>query len=496
MTGETTTARRMKPDGQVLVLAVACLCQLMVVLDMTVVNVALPSIRVDLGFSVSSLQWVINAYTLTFGGLLLLGGRAADLIGHRRAALTGLALFGVTSLLGGLARNSAELITARAAQGVAGAVLLPVSLTVIMATFPAGAARHRALAIWGATAGAGGAIGVLLGGVLTQELGWRWVLFVNIPVAAVAMALARVSVSDHRQPRRGRLDVIGAALITLAMFSLVFAVVRTDQYAWGSPWTLLPLALAIVAGIAFVLYEQRVAAAPLIRLGILRDRQLLVACTVIFFIAAGQFGAFYFASLYLQGILGYSPLATGLAFVPFSLGVIAGTVVAGRLISRVGPRPPLLGGLVLAAAGVAWFGQVSPHGTFSSAVLGPSIVASVGLGLCFVTVAATATSSVSPAEAGLASGLINTCRQCGGSIGLAVLVTVANTVARDGGGLPSAITAGYDRAFVVAGTLIAVSAVMVLVFLRKKPVSALGFAASSPVSGNLAADLRNGRNLQ
>jgi predicted MFS family arabinose efflux permease len=280
------------------------------------------------------------------------------------------------------------------------------------------------------------------------------------------------------------------------MFSLVFAVVRTDQYALGSPPTLLPLALAIVAGAAFVGYEQRVAATPLIRLGILRDRQLLVACTVIFFIAAGQFGAFYFASLYLQGILGYTPLATGLAFVPFSLGVIAGTVAAGRLIPRVGPRPPLLAGLVLAAVGVAWFGQVSPHGTFSSSILGPSIVASVGLGLCFVTVAATATSGVSPAEAGLASGLINTCRQCGGSIGLAVLVTVANTVARDRGGLPAAITAGYDRAFLVAGTLIAISAVMVLAFLRTHPVSGLVSAASSPVSGNLAAEQRNGRNHQ
>lgn len=305
---------------------------------------------------------------------------------------------------------------------------------------------------------------MLLGGVLTQELGWRWVLFINIPVAAGAIVLAWISVPDRRQARRGRLDVIGAALITLAMFSLVCAVVRTDQYAWGSPRTLLPLAVAVAGGAAFVLYEQRVAAMPLVRLGILRDPQLLIACTVIFFIAAGQFGAFYFASLYLQGILGFTPLATGLAFVPFSLGVVAGTVAASRLIPRFGPHPPLLGGLVLAAAGVAWFSQVSPHGTFASVILGPSIVASIGLGLCFVTVAATATSSVSPDEAGLASGLINSCRQCGGSIGLAVLVTVANTVARNRGGHPAAITAGYDRAFLVAGTLIAISAASVLVF--------------------------------
>jgi len=485
MTRETAAPRkaaaRAGPGGQArvgLVLAVACLCQLMVVLDMTVVNVALPSIRAGLGFSVGSLQWVVNAYTLTFGGLLLLGGRAADLAGHRRAALWGFALFGATSLLGGLARSPAELIAARAAQGVAGAVLLPVSLTVITATFPAGPARHRALAIWGATAGAGGAVGVFLGGLLTEELGWRWVLFVNIPVAVAAMALAWISVPDRRAAGRPRLDVAGAALITLAMFSLVFAVVRTDQYAWGSPQTLLPLVVAVAAGGAFAVYEQRFAAAPLVRLGILRDRPLLIACTVIFCIAAGQFGAFYFASLYLQGILGYSPLATGAAFIPFSLGVIAGTIAASRLIPRLGPHLPLLGGLMLAAVGVAWFGQVSPHGTVTSAILGPSILASTGLGLCFVTVAATATSSVIPAEAGLASGLINTCRQCGGSIGLAVLVTVAGSVTRNrtaaGQALPSAITAGYDWAFLVAGVLIASSAAAVLVLFRKRTVGHVG----------------------
>jgi EmrB/QacA subfamily drug resistance transporter len=487
MMRETATARQPAAgtgtERTGLVLTVACLCQLMVVLDMTVVNVALPSIRTDLGFGASSLQWVVNAYTLTFGGLLLLGGRAADLAGHRRAALTGLALFAATSLLGGVARNAAELTAARAAQGVAGAVLLPVSLTVIMTTFPAGAARHRALAIWGATAGAGGAIGVLLGGVLTGELGWRWVLFVNVPVAAVAMALARISIPGRRPVRRGRPDVTGAALITLAIFSLVFAVVRTDEYAWGSPWTLLPLAVAVAAGGAFVVFEQRLTAAPLVRLGILRDRPLLIACTVIFCIAAGQFGAFYFASLYLQDILGYTPLATGLAFVPFSLGVIVGTVAAGRLVPRLGPRWPLLGGLALAAAGVAWFGQVSPHGTFTSAILGPSTVASTGLGLCFVTVAATATSGVAPAEAGLASGLINTCRQCGGSIGLAVLVTVANTVTRDrtasGAELPAAITAGYDRAFLVSSILIAVSTVTVVLFLGKKTTATAVLAADT-----------------
>jgi predicted MFS family arabinose efflux permease len=278
--------------------------------------------------------------------------------------------------------------------------------------------------------------------------------------------LARVGVSGKLAALDGPRDDRGGPPET---------VVRTDQYAWGSPQTLLPLAVAVAAGAAFTLYEQCVAAAPLVRLGILRDRQLLIACTVILCIAAGQFGAFYFASLYLQGILGYTPLATGLAFVPLSLGVITGTIAASRLIPRLGPRRTLLGGLVLAAAGVAWFGQVGPHATFTSAVLGPSVLASLGLGLCFVTVAATATSNVAPAEAGLASGLINTCRQCGGSIGLAALVTVAGSATHHraaGPELPSAITAGYDQAFLAAGTLIAISAVLVFLFLRGTPASA------------------------
>jgi EmrB/QacA subfamily drug resistance transporter len=386
-----------------LVLAVVCLCQLMVVLDMTVVNVALPSIRASLGFSPSGLQWVVNAYTLTFGGLLLLGGRLADLIGQRRAAMAGLGLFGLTSLLGGLAQSQGELIAARAVQGVSGAVLLPVSLTVITTTFADGRARHRALAVWGAVAGAGGAVGVLLGGVLTQYLDWRWVLFVNVPVAAAAIPLAAAAVPDVRAARRPRLDVAGAVLVTAAMVVLVYAVVRTGTYAWGSAQTLGGLALAVVLGGAFIAVERRTAA-PLVRLGILRARSLSVACLVIFLIACGQFGAFYFASLYLQGVLHYSPVATGLAFIPFSLGVIAGTMVAGRLMSRAGPRPPLIAGLVLGAIGMSWFGWVSPHGSFAGDILGPSLIASVGLGMCMVTNTAAGTTGVARQEAGLASG--------------------------------------------------------------------------------------------
>lgn len=450
------------PQGRSgLILAVACCCQLMVVLDISVVNVALAAIRSDLGFSAGGLQWVINAYTLTFGGLLLLGGRLADLSGHRRAALVGLSLFAVTSLLGGLARTPAELIAARALQGAAGAVLLPVSLTLITVTFPEGPARHRALATWAAVAGAGGALGVFLGGLLTQELNWRWVLFINVPIAAVAMAVAARAVGRRPAGQRPRLDVAGAFLVTAGLFSLVYAVTGTSTHSWGSAWTLVPLGLAAVLLGAFALFERRAAAEPLVRFGLLRNRPVLGANVAVFFISSAQLGAFYFCSLYLQQELGYSPLRTGIAFLPFSLGVIAGTVTAGRLVPRLGPRLPLVAGLALGAAGLAWFAGLGPHTTFAAGLLGPSLLASTGLGLCFVSVASAATSGVARHEAGLASGLLNSCRQCGGSVGLAVLVTIANAA---GPGR----TAGTDRAFLTAALLMAAGAILAAVMLRHR----------------------------
>ncbi|WP_328912140.1 MULTISPECIES: MFS transporter [unclassified Streptomyces] len=458
--------------GPGLLLLVVCLCQLVVVLDMTVVNVALPAIRTDLGFSPGDLQWVVNAYTLTFGGLLLLGGRLADLFGHRLAMLLGLVLFGVTSLFGGLAQNPGELIAARAAQGVAGAVLLPVSLTVISANFAEGPARSRALAAWGAVAGAGGAVGVLLGGVLTEYLDWRWVLFVNLPVVAVAVPLALRAIPVHKAAARPRLDLPGAVLVTAAMITLVYAVVRTGDHGWGSAQTLGTLALTVVLGGLFVLVERRFATAPLVRFGILRQRPVLVANVVVFLIASAQFGAFYFASLYLQGVLGYSPVRTGLAFVPFSLGIVAGTIVAARLIRLLGPRLPLVAGLALAAVGMAWFGLVSADGTFLGDFLGPSLVASVGLGVCLVANTTAATAGIPVHEAGLASGLLNACRQSGGSIGLAVLVTVADAVTRHHSAGPAsrvALTAGYDRAFLVGAVLIAAGAVTAALLLPRTP---------------------------
>lgn len=327
----------------------------------------------------------------------------------------------------------------------------------------------------GAVAGAGGAVGVLLGGVLTEYLDWRWVLFINIPIAAIAIPLALRSIPASLKGPRPRLDVGGAVLITAAMTTLVYAVVRTDTYAWGSPQTIGTLALAVALGVAFVIVEQRLATTPLVRLGILRNRGLLVASIVIFLVVSGQFAAFYFASLYLQGVLGYSPGQTGLAFVPFSLGIVVGSMVSARFVARLGARTPLIAGLVLAAIGMCWFSAVSTDGTFWVDVLGPSIVASLGLGMCFVANTSIATSGVAHHEAGLASGLLNTFRQCGGSIGLAVLVTIASTVTsrhgETGASTLEALTAGYARAFLIGGCLIATGAVIAAAFLPRRQVT-------------------------
>jgi EmrB/QacA subfamily drug resistance transporter len=439
-------------------LAIACICQLMVVLDVSVVNIALPSIRADLGFQPAHLQWVVNAYALTFGGLLLLGGRIADLFGLRRSALIGLGMFALTSLLGGLAQSPGELIAARTLQGVAGALLLPVSLTMITVNFAEGPARHRALTAWSAVGSAGGAVGLILGGFLTQEIDWRWVLFINVPVAAVALVLAAREIAPRPSGPRPRLDLPGAALVTVGLFSLIYAVVGTDQHSWGSAQTLAPLALSAAALGAFGYFEQRVAAAPLVRFGLLRSRPLLGANLVMFLVGSVQFGAFYLASLYLQGTFGYSALGTGIAFVPFTLGVISGSMLAGRIVPRTGPRPTLLVGLLLGAVGIAWFAGLSQGGTFLTEVLGPSLVTSVGIGLSFVSLATAATSGVARHEAGLASGLLNSSRQCGGSIGLAVLVTVA-----DAAGNP---TTGTDRAFLVAAGLMAAGAAIAALLVR------------------------------
>jgi len=457
-----------------LVLAAACLCQLMVVLDISVVNVALPSIATNLHFATGTLSWVVNAYTLVFGGLLLLGGRIADFIGHRVAMFAGLGLFGVASLAGGLAQTPAELIAARAGQGLAAAVLAPLSLTVIMVGFPEGPARTRALTAWSTVAGAGSALGVLMGGLLTQWLSWRWVLLVNIPIVIAVVILAAVSIRDTRTHRRPRLDMTGAALITLALVSLVNGAVRADA-GWGSRWVLGSFAVAAVAGAAFVVWEGR-AAEPLVRFGMLRSRPVAVANIVSLLQGSLMTSGFYFASLFLQDLLGFNPLAAGAAFLPFCVGMIAGAALSGRLVSRLGPRTVIATGLGLAAIGMFLFGQMDAHSTFLDGFMGPSIIASIGLGLCIVANTTLATTGIAPQEAGLASGLVNTSRQIGGSIGLAALATVATSAT--GGHGPRLSSAGYDAAFLVAAAFAVAAAIVVAVFAPTRAAA----TGAAPVS--------------
>ncbi|MHB1535147.1 MAG: MFS transporter [Acidimicrobiales bacterium] len=451
-------------DGAVpdwVILAIACVAQFMVVLDVTVVTVALPSIGRDLHYSASGLQWVVNAYVLTFAGFFLLGGRAADVFGRRRAYLAGLGLFSLASLAGGLATTSAWLTAARAAQGVGGAVLSTATLTIIVTTFT-DERRARALGVWSSVAGAGGAGGSILGGVLTSGLSWRAVLFISVPIGLAAGGAAfawlgqpaRAAASIQKRPR---LDVAGAVTVTAGLGALIYAVVGTSTHPWGSTRTLALLGVAVVLLAAFALFELRLARSPLLRFGLFRSRSVSAANGVMLLIGAILFSMWYFLSLYLQNVLGYGPLKTGLAFVPMGVAIIIGAQTSGRLIPRTGVRPVLTAGTLLATGGFAWLSTIAPHVSYSLHVFGPGCVIALALGLLFTPLAAAATAGVAPREAGMASGVLNTSRQVGGSLGLAVLATIASSrfhaATHHGLSMPTALADGYSRAFEVAAGL-------------------------------------------
>jgi EmrB/QacA subfamily drug resistance transporter len=448
-------------DGAVL--ALACVAQFMVVLDVSIVTVALPSIGRDLHYSPGGLQWVVNAYVLTFAGFLLLGGRAADLFGRRRVYLFGLGLFTVASLAGGIATDSAWLTAARAVQGIAGAFLSPATLTIIITTFP-GDRRARALGLWSAVAGAGGAAGSILGGVLTSELSWRWVLFVNIPIGVAATVAALIWLTESRGRDRdtaARLDVGGAIAVTAGLGALIYAIVGTQSYPWGSARTLSLLGGAVVLLAAFAVIEVRLARAPLMPFGLLRSRSVAGANIVMFLVGAAFFSMWYFLSLYLQNVLGYSALKTGLAFLPMGITIIVGAQASSRILPRAGVRPLLQAGTLLAAGGFAWLSAIAPHASYWAHVFGPGCLISLALGLLFTPLAAAATAGVPFTEAGLASGVLNTSRQIGGSLGLAVLATIAtdrsHALLASGGRVLSpagALNGGYARAFEWAAGLI------------------------------------------
>jgi EmrB/QacA subfamily drug resistance transporter len=445
--------------------------QFLVVLDASIVNVALPSIQRALDFSAANLQWVVNAYTLTFGGFLLLGGRAADLFGRRRVFIGGLVLFSLSSLAGGLAQSEGWLIAARAVQGLGAAIISPAALSIVTTTFAEGSERNKALGVWGAVAGAGGAVGVLAGGVLTDSLGWEWVLFVNVPIALAAAALAPALLAESIAPERQDFDVLGAVTVTAGLALLIYTVVGTIDHGWGATRTVVGFIGAAVLIVAFVVREST-ARSPLIRLGILRNRTLSAANVVGLMTGGALFAMFFFISLYLQRVLNYSPLKAGIAYLPLAVTIFLSAGAASALVQRVGVRPVLVGGLSFVTAGLLLFSQVSAGGSYAADVLAPSVIVAVGLGFSFVSQTLAATNGVQGHEAGLASGLINTSQQVGGALGLAVLWTLATDrtahLAATGAAPPVALVEGFQLAFTVAAGIAAVGALLALAGVRTR----------------------------
>ncbi|HYV80539.1 MAG TPA: MFS transporter, partial [Streptosporangiaceae bacterium] len=413
-----------------LALLVIATAQLMVVLDGTIVNVALPHIQRALGFSGTGLEWVVNAYAITFGGLLLLGGRAGDILGRRRVFVSGLLLFSAASLLGGFATSQAWLLTARAVQGAGGAVIAPTALALISTNFPQGQERNRAFSVYAAMAGAGAAAGLVLGGLLTTYASWRWVFFVNVPIGIlVAAAAPRVLTESPRLP--GRIDWAGAVTgcggVALLVYGLSKAATGADGIShWGDAQVVASLTAAVVLLVSFVLIEMR-SSHPLLPMRVLAERNRAGALLIMLCIATGLFGVFFFLTLFIQTVLGYSPIRAGVAFLPFAVGVVIGSGLASPLVARIGPRPLIVTGAAMVAGGMFWYSRLTDHAGYASHLLGPTLVSSLGLGLVFVPLALVALYKVAEQDSGVASSLLNTAQQVGGAIGLALLGTIAWT---------------------------------------------------------------------
>jgi EmrB/QacA subfamily drug resistance transporter len=480
--------RSRERSGVLLVLV--CLAQFMVVLDVSIVNVALPSIRDGLHFTTTGLQWVVNAYSLTFAGFLLLGGRASDLLGRRRVFMAGIALFVLSSLCCALASSQGLLIAARTVQGFGGAIIAPASLAIIATSFAEGRERNRAFGIWGAIGGVGAASGVLLGGILTQVLGWPSIFFINVPVGLAVLLVGPAIIPEGRRTTTGprHFDALGALLVTGGLMAVVYGIVGTDTHGWGSTGVLAPIALGLLLLASFVAVEGRFARVPLVPLRMFRLRLLRAANIVVFLLGSAMFAMWFILSLYLQQVLHLDALQTGLAFLPMTLGVVLGSSQAARLVAKVGVRPVIAGGMFSSAVGLALLSGITPGASYFTAVMPGGLLAALGMGLSVVPVTIIAIQGVPTGESGLASGLVNTSRLMGGALGLAVLSTIAasRTHAQllSGVGTLSATSDGYQLAFVVGALLCLLGAVSSAVMLRrpKAAEAATAVEAAAPDS--------------
>ena len=471
MTSETQADRAVSSDGRRwLALALLCVVQFMVVLDIAIVNVALPSIKIDLGFSQGDLQWVISAYALVFGGFLLLGGRAADMLGRRRIFLGGIAVFTAASLMAGLAWSEPSLIAARAFQGLGAAIITPAALSILSTTFAEGRERNIALGAWGAVGGFGAVAGVLLGGVLTDALSWEWIFFVNVPVGVVGFALAPLLLRESRDARVNKFDLPGAVLVTSGLSSLVYTITQAGQKGWLAGETIGVFAASLVLLGAFVAWELR-HDEPLMRFGILQTRTVSGANVAGFILGTALFSMFLMLTLYMQQVLGYSAMKTGLAYLAVAGTAIVWSGVAGQLVTRVGVKPVLVVGMTMLTAGLLYFTQVSVGGSYVGDLLPGFLIIGVGIGFSFVPISIAALAGVKPAEAGLASGLINTSQQIGGALGIAALSTIATSRTEDsvgsGSALSVALVDGFQSAFLVGAIVAALGIVAALTLIRR-----------------------------
>jgi EmrB/QacA subfamily drug resistance transporter len=483
------------------ILLIACMAQFMVILDVSIVNVALPSIRTALHFSENDLQWVVSAYTVTFAGFLMLGGRAGDLLGRKRMFIVGVTVFSLASLLGALAGSSAMLVAARGLQGLGGAIVAPATLSIITTTFAEGPARNKALGVWGAVAAGGGSAGALFGGILTDALSWRWILLVNVPIGAVLVPVAWRYITESKGSLEHRhFDLAGAVTITAGLVALVLGIVNIEQYGWGSVEVIGGIGAGAVLLALFVLIEERWAKAPLVPLSIFRSRTLTGANVVVGLMGAAMFALWYFLSLYLQQVLGLSALEAGLAFLPMTGTLAVTATIAPKVIARTGGRTTLVVGMLLIAVGALWFTQISATGSWAADVLAPSVITALGMGLSFVPVTIAAVAGVPPERAGLASGLVNTSRQMGGALGLAVLVSLSASLTKsyvtDHPGIGElngdALVHGYQGAFLLAAALALVGSLAALVLLPKlrapRPADVPPAPATTPGEGAAAVE--------